>query len=157
MVLLERGGGVPVPLEPSRLSKTRRLHLLYSTLGKCQALDRKFFQTYTVTVSASDQQQAKEKRGRGRPRQYPEGADGAPQVTVRFAPDLVTWVKDRGGATYIRALVVEDRERATGQERRCSHCKKVILPGSDRVDVLISREGTSSFHLECALPLLKKR
>lgn len=78
-------------------------------------------------------------------------------MTVRFTPDLINWVKEMGGATYVRALVVEDRERATGQERVCSNCKKEIEPGADRVDVLISSEGTSSFHLECALPLLKKR
>ena len=42
----------------------------------------------------------------GRPREYdPELADphgGAPKMTVRFEPEIREWVKQQGGATWVR-------------------------------------------------------
>lgn len=128
------------------------------TTIKCQALDKKFFQTYTGTVSGSRQEEAEPKRGRGRPRQYPKGkVDGAPQVTVRFTPELVEWIKERGGAVYIRELVETDRDQSSLREKNCSQCGKAIEAAADRIDVRVRGEGVNYFHLECALPLLRKR
>lgn len=52
----------------------------------------------------------------GRPRQYPkELADkyqGAPLMSVRMEPDLLEWVKSRGGSTWVRYVAGELRELA---------------------------------------------
>ncbi len=108
-------------------------------------------------MSGTKHEGAEPKRGRGRPKQYPGGkTDGAPQVSVRFTPELVDWIKERGGAVYIRALVEADREQSSLHEKVCSQCGKVINAAADHIDVRLSGEGTNHFHLECALPLLKK-
>ena len=52
----------------------------------------------------------------GRPRQYPkELADkyqGAPLMSVRMEPELLDWVKSRGGSTWIRYVAGELKELA---------------------------------------------
>ncbi|GMU52919.1 MAG: hypothetical protein AMXMBFR33_20650 [Candidatus Xenobia bacterium] len=78
-------------------------------------------------------------------------------MAVRLTPELVAWVKENGGAAYMRGLVIVDREAKLGSDRTCSHCCKKIDPGSDQVEVQIRGEDASHFHLECALPLLAKR
>ena len=114
-----------------------------------------FFSLILCSVSSPEQKTAK--RGRGRPRQYPEGSDGAPQVGVRLTPDLVSWVKESGGAAYIRALIVSDREVRLGKERTCAHCGQQIALHADQVEVQIRAQETSHFHIECALPLLGRK
>ena len=56
-----------------------------------------------------------ERRGRGRPRIYPVGVarDGAPLLTMRIPPDLLEWVRARGGSTFVRELL-EERRRSEG-------------------------------------------
>lgn len=76
---------------------------------------------------------------------------------MRFTPELVDWIKERGGAIYIRALVEADREQSTLREKVCSQCGKVIEATADHIDLRVSGETPSHFHLDCALPLLSKR
>ncbi len=75
---------------------------------------------------------------------------------MRLTPDLVAWVKKRGGATYIRGLVVADLEQAEKTTKICSHCGKPIDVSADQVQVQILSKETTYFHLDCALPLLGK-
>lgn len=51
--------------------------------------------------------------GRGRPRLYPADVarDGAPIFTMRLAPDLLDYVREHGGSSYVRALIEADRRR----------------------------------------------
>lgn len=120
-----------------------------------KSLDKKFFQSYTFCVKDSTQETAR--RGRGRPRQYPEGpADGAPQISVRLTPEMVSWVKERGGASYVRSLVAADQHAAQSLAKACSHCGDVIEVGEDQVEVRIKSKDPDYFHLDCALPLLGK-
>jgi hypothetical protein len=51
--------------------------------------------------------QPEQKRGRGRPRLYPVevAQDGAPILAVRLSPELLAWVKERGGSAYVRVLI----------------------------------------------------
>lgn len=50
----------------------------------------------------------------GRPRQYdPELSDkhgGAPKMTVRFDPEVYDWVREQGGATWVRNAARELKE-----------------------------------------------
>lgn len=78
-------------------------------------------------------------------------------MTVRFTPELVDWIKEQGGAVYIRALVEADREHSSLRQKVCAHCGKVIDAAEDHIDVRMSGESVNHFHLECALPLLSKR
>lgn len=78
-------------------------------------------------------------------------------MTVRFTPELVDWIKDRGGAIYIRALVEADREQSSFEEKICSQCGNAIEVTADRIDVRVSGETANYFHLDCALPLLSKK
>lgn len=95
------------------------------------------------------------RRGRGRPRQYPEGpADGAPQISVRLTPELVSWVKERGGAGYVRNLVAADRLATESLTKTCSHCGEIIEVGEDEVEVRLKSKEPDVYHLDCALPLL---
>ncbi len=75
---------------------------------------------------------------------------------MRLTPDLLAWVKKRGGATYIRSLVVADLEQAERTTKLCSHCGEQIQVGADQVEVQIKSKETTYFHLDCALPLLGK-
>ena len=54
---------------------------------------------------------------RGRPREYdPEVADshgGAPKISVRFEPEVLAWVKEQGGARWLR-LAVRELKRLSG-------------------------------------------
>lgn len=102
-----------------------------------------------------DSTQQPARRGRGRPRQYPEGpADGAPQISVRLTPELVSWVKERGGAGYVRNLVAADRLASETLTKVCSHCGEAIGVGEDEVEVRIKSKEPDLYHLDCALPLL---
>ncbi len=54
----------------------------------------------------------------GRPRLYPErDGRGAPRIEVRLAPDLMEWVRARGGPDFIRRLL--ERERAMEAAEDC--------------------------------------
>lgn len=50
----------------------------------------------------------------GRPRQYPRELSvkyqGAPTMSVRMEPELLDWVKSRGGSTWMRLVAGELRE-----------------------------------------------
>ncbi len=52
----------------------------------------------------------------GRPRQYPKELtdkyQGAPLMSVRMDPELLAWVKSRGGSTWIRYVAGELRDLA---------------------------------------------
>ncbi len=52
----------------------------------------------------------------GRPRQYPKELtdkfQGAPMMSVRMRPELLAWVKERGGATWVRYVAGELKELA---------------------------------------------
>ena len=52
----------------------------------------------------------------GRPRQYPKELtdkyQGAPLMSVRMDPDLLAWVKSRGGSTWVRYVAGELRNLA---------------------------------------------
>lgn len=55
-----------------------------------------------------------EKRPPHRPRVY-DGA-GAPRLSLRLAPDILAQVKARGGAVWVRQLILEALAREDGQE-----------------------------------------
>ena len=50
----------------------------------------------------------------GRPREYPKELSdkhqGAPRLSVRLEPELLEWVRDQGGSTWLRHLAHELRE-----------------------------------------------
>lgn len=52
----------------------------------------------------------------GRPRQYDadlsEKHGGAPKMTVRFDPDVYDWLKERGGASWVRNAARELKQLA---------------------------------------------
>lgn len=54
---------------------------------------------------------------RGRPREYdPEVADshgGAPKISVRFEPEVLAWVKEQGGARWLR-FAARELKRLSG-------------------------------------------
>lgn len=47
----------------------------------------------------------------GRPREYEPGeADphgGAPKITIRFDPQVLDWIREQGGATWVRHAAKE--------------------------------------------------
>lgn len=53
----------------------------------------------------------------GRPREYePDQADpygGAPKMSVRFEPDVMQWVKEQGGARWLR-FATRELKRLSG-------------------------------------------
>lgn len=91
---------------------------------------------------------------RGRPREYDGSQPGAPRLTVRFPPDLLAWVKERGGGAFLRKLAEAERDMEDGTNQVCGHCGEVIEPSQDRVHVVRRQKDDLHFHQECALPLL---
>lgn len=64
--------------------------------------------------------QAEEEPGTvGRPRKYPKKKGkshrGAPQITVRLEPEVLDWVKENGGAGFLRK-VTEKLHQLTAEE-----------------------------------------
>jgi len=47
-----------------------------------------------------------------RPKVYPDrDGKGAPAMTLRLPPDLMDWVRSRGGQEYVRTLLLEMKRR----------------------------------------------
>lgn len=56
----------------------------------------------------------------GRPREYDPGeADphgGAPKITIRFEPQVLEWIREQGGATWVRHAAKELMELSAEPE-----------------------------------------
>lgn len=92
-------------------------------------------------------------KSRGRPREYEEGK-GAPRFALRLPPELLTWVKESGGSSFVRQLLTAEYERRQGEARTCARCGQAVTHDDEWVEIARRRLGEKTYHLDCALPIL---